>query len=106
MKRCIVAFALPERQWQWPVVLADSATVADALELARVAARAPEVPWDAAVGIFGALCDRNTVPRDGDRIELYRPLRADPKESRRARAKARKAAPDSAQAAKRLRQRP
>jgi len=94
MKNCTVAFATPERQWLWQVLLADDATVADALASARTQAADAEVPWDADVGIFGELCERSTVPRDGDRIEVYRPLRLDPKESRRERARARKAAQD------------
>ena len=99
MKKCLVAFATPARQWLWQVSLNDDATVADALAMAR--AQSPDaapgegnVPWDADVGIFGELCDRSAVPRDGDRIELYRALTSDPKESRRERARARKAAPD------------
>ena len=76
------------------VTLPDGATVADALEQARAQAAGLDVPWNADVGIFGELCDRAAVPRDGDRIEIYRPLKADPKESRRERAKARKAAQD------------
>jgi putative ubiquitin-RnfH superfamily antitoxin RatB of RatAB toxin-antitoxin module len=94
MKRCTVAYATPERQWLWVVTLPDGATVADALEQARAQAAGLEVPWNADVGIFGELCDRAAVPRDGDRIEIYRPLKADPKVSRRERAKARKAAQD------------
>jgi len=94
MKRCTVAYATPERQWLWVVTLPDSATVADALEQARAQAAGLDVPWNADVGVFGELCDRAAVPRDGDRIEIYRPLKADPKESRRERAKARKAAQD------------
>jgi uncharacterized protein len=92
MKRCTVAYATPERQWLWVVTLPDGATVADALEQARAQAAGLDVPWNADTGIFGELCDRAAVPRDGDRIEIYRPLKADPKESRRERAKARKAA--------------
>ena len=94
MKRCTVAYATPERQWLWVVTLPDGATVADALEQARAQVAGLDVPWNADVGIFGELCDRAAVPRDGDRIEIYRPLKADPKESRRERAKARKAAQD------------
>ncbi len=94
MKRCTVAFAMPERQWAWVVTLPEGATVAEALEQARAQAAGIDVPWTADVGIFGESCDRTAVPRDGDRIEIYRPLRADPKESRRERAKARKAAQD------------
>jgi uncharacterized protein len=94
MKRCTVAYATPTRQWLWTVMLPEGATVAEALELARAQAVGIDVPWNADTGIFGELCDRAAVPRDGDRIEIYRPLKADPKESRRARAQARKAALD------------
>ena len=94
MKRCTVAYATPERQWLWVVTLPDGATVAEAMEQARAQAVGLDVSWGADVGIFGELCDRAAVPRDGDRIEIYRSLKSDPKESRRARAKARKAAQD------------
>ncbi len=96
MKRCLVVYALPDRQFQWQVTLTDADTVAAALAQAREQAGEVAVPWDSQVGIFGALCDRNAVPRDGDRIEIYRPLKADPKESRRERVKARKQARDQA----------
>jgi putative ubiquitin-RnfH superfamily antitoxin RatB of RatAB toxin-antitoxin module len=97
VKRCVVAYALPQRQWLWEVNCPDSATVDEVLSRAREAAGTLDIPWDGAVGIFGARCERSVVPRDGDRIELYRPLSADPKESRRARAKAGTAARDSAE---------
>ena len=88
-KRCIVAYATPERQYLWEVRLAPFATVEEALQSARrEAARSPEleVPWDSAdVGIFGELVSRADVPRDGDRIELYRALPLDPREMRRRR---------------------
>ena len=76
----------------WRVLLPDAGTVSEALAQAREQATGIEVPWGADVGIFGELCDRAAVPRDGDRIEIYRPLRSDPKESRRERALAGKAA--------------
>ena len=94
MKVCTVVFALPERQWAWRVELGDGDSVAEALRRARAEAGGVDVPWDADVGIFGEPCSRDAVPQDGDRIEIYRPLRSDPKESRRARAAARKAAQD------------
>lgn len=78
----------------WRVTLSDSATVAEALARARAQCAEIEVPWGGDVGIFGELCERAAVPRDGDRIELYRPLKSDPKESRRERERARKAAQD------------
>jgi uncharacterized protein len=96
MKRVTVSFALPGRQWSWALELADAATVGDALRNARGLAGDVAVPWEGPVGIFGALCDRNAVPRDGDRIEIYRALKADPKESRRERVKAVRRARDQA----------
>lgn len=92
-KRCTVAYATPRRQELWNVELDAAATVADALALARAAAGTVDVPWDTApVGIFGEPCERTAVPRDGDRIEIYRPLSADPKESRRDRVRRARAA--------------
>jgi len=99
-KRCVVAYATRERQYIWVVDLPVQASIADALEAARrVADReaasqragerataAVDVPWDTApVGIFGELRDRTDLPADGDRIELYRPLRSDPRVRRRER---------------------
>ena len=44
------------------------------------------MPWEsAAVGVFGELRARAAACADGDRIELYRPLAADPRAARRAR---------------------
>ena len=91
MKTCLVVYATPARQWSWSVALRDDANITEFLAQARLEAGALEVPWDGDVGIFGELCARDAVPRDGDRIEIYRPLRSDPKESRRARVAAAKA---------------
>jgi uncharacterized protein len=103
MKRCHVTFALPDRQWSWQVELPEHGTVAEALRLAREQSANVDVPWDTAdVGIFGEYCDRAELPRDGDRIEIYRPLRSDPKVSRRVRAAAGKAAADPASSQPRI----
>jgi hypothetical protein len=88
--RVTVAVALPGRQEVVAVDLAATATVADALQAAQLAARFPGL--DAAaldVGIWGARATRETPLREGDRVELYRPLEADPKEMRRRRVKPR-----------------
>jgi putative ubiquitin-RnfH superfamily antitoxin RatB of RatAB toxin-antitoxin module len=89
-KRCTVAYATRERQHVWEVDLPLSASVGDALEAARASAAVSgedaTIPWDsAAVGIFGEPCARTDGCADGDRIELYRPLRHDPRERRRER---------------------
>jgi len=85
-KRCSVAYATRERQYLWSLELPLSASIADALAAARALAGDAAIPWDAAaVGIFGESRARSEVFADGDRIELYRPLRRDPRERRRER---------------------
>jgi uncharacterized protein len=89
-KRCVVVYALPERQYRWEVDLPADATISQALDAARSVAGvdADQIPWDSAdVGIFGELRTRADPLRDGDRVELYRPLQHDPRESRRDRVK-------------------
>lgn len=92
VKRCAVAYAARERQYLWEVELPIGASVEDALLAARSAAASDgagaAIPWEeAAVGIFGEPCERSAIPREGDRIELYRPLLNDPKQARRMRAR-------------------
>jgi putative ubiquitin-RnfH superfamily antitoxin RatB of RatAB toxin-antitoxin module len=94
-KRCVVVYATREHQYLWTVDLPESANIADALNIARglaastlttrgTRAEIEEIPWDAApVGIYGEIRERQDVPDDGDRIELYRPLRSDPRQRRR-----------------------
>lgn len=86
--RVQVAIALPERQEVVEVELAEAASVADALAAANVAARVPG--FDAAtasVGIWSRPCALDTALRAGDRVEVYRPLKENPREMRRARAR-------------------
>lgn len=64
--------------------LPTGATVADALAAAQQRFGVQCVEGQA-VGIFGQLCPRDRLLVEGDRIELYRPLRADPRAARRAR---------------------
>lgn len=75
-------------------ILVDMARLAQAGELgelddARDPGHAAFDPAQHQVGIFGKKKTPDTVLRDGDRVELYRPLLADPKESRRRRASTR-----------------
>ncbi len=93
---CAVAFASPELQFCMSLRLPAGSTAADALAAARRIRSAEDagfaespIPWDNAdCGIFGQPCDSNHLLRDGDRVELYRPLQVDPRESRRNRAQA------------------
>jgi putative ubiquitin-RnfH superfamily antitoxin RatB of RatAB toxin-antitoxin module len=93
-KQCTVAFALPARQLLWTVEVAAAATVGELLQQAQLQAaahgEAGQVPWDSQLlGIFGEPCHREDVPRDGDRVEIYRTLINDPRASRRARVRGR-----------------
>ena len=64
-------------------------TVADALHASGLQARHPGVALaELQTGIWGTLCRHGDVLRDRDRVELYRPLRVDPKEARRLRYRA------------------
>ena len=85
-KRCVVAYATGRRQLLLPVDLPADASIGDAIEAARRLAPHEDIPWESApTGVFGETRSRSDVPADGDRIELYRPLRQDPKEKRRSR---------------------
>lgn len=82
--RVEVVYALPEAQTVVAVRLPAGATVSEAVRRSGLADR--HVEGSAKVGIFGRLVDVTTRLRDGDRVEIYRPLVADPKSVRRARA--------------------
>ena len=86
--RVTVAVALPSRQEVIEVELAARATVADALAAARLGERFPGVDFSTMrTGIWSRAAGAATGLRDGDRVELYRALEADPKDLRRTRAK-------------------
>lgn len=80
----VVAWSSAPRQVQTlTLTLPCGATVADAV---RAALRAlPDAASHSAVGVWGRAVSMDRMLHDGDRIEIYRPLRADPKQSRRLR---------------------
>lgn len=83
-----VVSALPQHQTIVQLRLEEGATVAEAL-VASGLFPPPGDGGDAAackVGIWGRVVQRTQVLRDGDRVEVYRPLRADPKQARRRKA--------------------
>jgi len=81
-----VAYAEAARQFLREVELADGATVADAIVASGIERDAGIDATAMTLGIWSKPVQAAMVLRDGDRIELYRPLKADPKESRRRRA--------------------
>ena len=69
--------------------LPEGASVNDAIELSGVRAAFPQLQIDGArIGIFSRRTTLSAPLRDGDRVEIYRPLKIDPKEARRRRARA------------------
>ena len=69
-----------------PVELDDGATLAQALVLSGLLQRYPALqPTDLVCGVWGRRCDLQHPLRDRDRVEVYRPLKVDPKEARRQR---------------------
>ena len=82
-----VVYARPERQELIHLTLPAGATLQQALEASCLPQKHPEVdPIKGKFGIFGKLAKPDMVLRDRDRIEIYRPLIADPKEVRKQRA--------------------
>jgi len=88
--RVEVAYATPAAQLILEVSLPAGSTVGDAIEASGIAARFPDIDPRARVGVWGKLSTREAVLAPGDRVEIYRPLIADPKTVRRERAKASK----------------
>ena len=84
--RILVAMALPRRQEVVALEVQDGATVADALREAHAIEFFGAGIENLRVGVWGAACALDAPLRDGDRVEVYRPLQADPKEMRRRRA--------------------
>ncbi|CAG0995171.1 hypothetical protein MTYP_02512 [Methylophilaceae bacterium] len=82
-----VAYALPRQQLIVPVSVAENATVEAAIQASGIMEKFPEIDLAVnKVGIFGKLSKLDAVLRHLDRVEIYRPLIADPKEVRRQRA--------------------
>lgn len=85
--RVSLAVALPERQEVIALELPAGSNAGDAIDAARLAERFPGLDLAGLpCGIWSHPCARDTPLRDGDRVELYRSLQADPKVLRRSRA--------------------
>jgi putative ubiquitin-RnfH superfamily antitoxin RatB of RatAB toxin-antitoxin module len=85
--RVEVAYALPEEQLILQVEGEAGLTVQEAIESSGILQRFPEIDLGGnKVGIFGKIARLDGPLRPGDRVEIYRPLVADPKEARRERA--------------------
>jgi len=81
-----VAYAEPARQFLRRITLEAGATIADAIAESRVETELGIDASSLVCGIWSKPKPRDTPLADGDRVELYRPLLADPKDARRRRA--------------------
>ena len=85
--RLLIAYALPGQQQEIAVEVPAGSTLLQGLALheTQIAAllNGGQV---VATGVWGKVRPPHYVLREGDRIEIYRPLKADPKQARRARA--------------------
>lgn len=82
-----ITYALPEKQTLYSFDVPVGTSLNKAIELSGIQSIHPELDLKATkVGIFGKIAPREQILEAKDRIELYRPLFADPKEIRKQRA--------------------
>ncbi|WP_455221951.1 RnfH family protein [Kaarinaea lacus] len=82
-----VAYAKPEVQVIIPLFVDKGTTLEQAIQLSGVLEDFPEIDLNKnKMGIFSKIAKKDTVLREKDRVEIYRPLIADPKEVRKQRA--------------------
>ncbi|HCN90876.1 MAG TPA: RnfH family protein [Oxalobacteraceae bacterium] len=82
-----VCYATPEQQILLALSIPEGTSLQDAIVQSGILRQVPEIDLDInRVGIYGRLRPLDTVLRAHDRVEIYRQLVADPKESRRKRA--------------------
>ncbi|EMQ2878295.1 RnfH family protein [Vibrio navarrensis] len=82
-----VVYALPQKQRVFKLVVKQQATVEEIIRQSGVLGLYPEIDLSKnKVGVFSRMVKLDATVRDKDRIEIYRPLLADPKEIRRKRA--------------------
>ena len=95
-----VAYALPDQQTIVALTVAVDATVQDVIRASGLLEQYPEIDLEQnKVGVFGKLGKLTDTLHPGDRVEIYRPLIADPKEVRKQRAAAGKVTKKGAGAA-------
>jgi len=85
--RVEVAYALPDRQGLIALEVEEGTTALAAIERSGILRQFPQAnPRRDGMGVFGKVVPPDTPLKDGDRVEIYRPLIADPKVARRKRA--------------------
>jgi hypothetical protein len=82
-----IAYALPMQQMILKLQVVEGTTAEQGVIASGILQKFPEIDLTQnKLGIFGKLIKPDTVLREKDRVEIYRPLIADPKEVRKQRA--------------------
>ena len=82
-----IAYALPNEQLIVPIKASEGITAEQAIRASGILQKFPEIDLSInKIGVFGKLCKLDAPLRHLDRVEIYRPLIADPKEVRKQRA--------------------
>ena len=82
--RVEVCYAKADVQAVVALTLPSGTTAVEAAERSGLKARFPEIDWDKnALGVAGKRVEPDRLLKDGERLEILRPLTADPKETRR-----------------------
>jgi hypothetical protein len=90
--RVEVAYATPRKQLIVPVEVPAGTTAIEAIRLSGIEEQFPEIDLASnRMGVFGKLCKPERPLAPGERVEIYRPLKVDPKAVRRERAAKKKA---------------
>lgn len=84
-----VVYALPDRQVVRELELPAGATAGAALRESGLLEEFPGTAAETVIGIYGKTVSADAALGPGDRVEIYRPLRAEPKHARRLRSKSR-----------------
>lgn len=82
--RIEVVFADADRQELLSLDVKQGSCVDDVIRISRLPGKFPRINFaELQVGIWGRIVDRSHRVREGDRVEIYRPLAIDPREARR-----------------------
>lgn len=81
-----VCYAMADRQLWLKLDVPEGSTVAEAIQISGVLAQYPDIDLEnQKVGIFGKIAKLDAIVKDGDRVEIYRKIIADPQQVERRR---------------------
>lgn len=89
-----VAYALPSEQYLFALQVPKGSTAQQAIDFSPLLKEQPGLVVEQ-IGIFSRPVPKDTLLREGDRVEVYRPLKADPRERRRKEVETQRAASES-----------